>query len=153
KDCFNFAFGFRRLSIIDFSPNGHQPMASHDGRYWIVLNGEIYNYVEIRRELQDLGHCFHSQSDTEVLLAAYIQWGAQAIRRFVGMFAFAVLDTAERVLFLGRDPFGIKPLYYTLNDSAFAFASEIPALLDVPGVRRNVNPERLYIYLMYGITD
>jgi len=153
KDCFDFALGFRRLSVIDPSPGGHQPMVSHDGRYWIVLNGEIYNYVEIRQELQELGHRFHSASDTEVLLTAYAQWGPQALRRFVGMFAFAVLDTAERVVFLGRDPFGIKPLYYTLNDGAFAFASEIPALLDVPGVRRSVNPERLYLYLTYGLTD
>jgi len=150
---FDFALGFRRLAILDTSPNGHQPMASHDGRYWVVLNGEIYNYLELRRELETLGHEFRSLSDTEVLLTAYLQWGPESIRRFIGMFAFAILDTRSRVLFLGRDPFGIKPLYYVWNENALAFASEAKALLDVPGVRRAVNADRLYLYLRYGLMD
>lgn len=150
---FDFAIGFRRLAIIDVSPAGHQPMVSHDGRYWVVLNGEIYNYVELRQELESLGHQFRSHSDTEVLLAAYAQWGAQAIRRFVGMFAFGILDTQARLLILGRDPFGIKPLYYVLNARTFAFASEITPLLNVLGAHRAVNPERLYFYLRYALMD
>lgn len=150
---FDFALGFRRLAIIDVSPDGHQPMASLDGRYWIVLNGEIYNHVELRQELQALGYRFRSRSDTEVLLTAYIHWGPESITRLVGMFAFGILDTHRRVLFMGRDPFGIKPLYYVRSDKAFAFASEIKPLLEVPGVRRAVNPERMYLYLRYALAD
>jgi asparagine synthase (glutamine-hydrolysing) len=143
----------RRLSILDLSANGWQPMGTQDGRYRIVYNGEIYNYLELRGELEALGHRFRSQTDTEVLLAAYAQWGPKALIRLVGMFAFAILDTRERKLFLARDFFGIKPLYYTFARNGFAFASEIKALLELPGVSREVNPERLYLYLRYGITD
>ncbi len=150
---FDLALGFRRLSIIDLSETGHQPMPSSDGRYWIIFNGEIYNYVELRMELEALGHRFRSHSDTEVLLAAYAQWGPKALLRLVGMFACAILDTHERKLFLARDPFGIKPLYYVRSAGFFAFASEIKALLDIPGLRRTVNPERLYLYLRHGLTD
>src|SRR5438876_5160192 len=143
----------RRLSILDLTATGRQPMATPDGRYYIVYNGEIYNYLELRSELEDLGHQFRSRSDTEVLLAAYAQWGGQALTRLVGMFAFAILDTQERRLFLARDFFGIKPLYYASGPAGFMFASEIKALLELPGVSRRVNPERLYLYLVFGITD
>jgi asparagine synthase (glutamine-hydrolysing) len=129
-----------RLSIIDLSETGWQPMTYGAGRYYLIFNGEIYNYLELRPELEGLGHQFVSQSDTEVLLAAYTQWGAAALNRLVGMFAFAILDTAERTIFLARDCFGIKPLYYTVATGGFAFASEIPPLLDLPAVSRNVNP-------------
>ncbi len=154
---FDLAFGFRRLAILDLSPAGHQPMSTPDGRYWIVFNGEIYNYIELRTELSALGHQFRSGSDTEVILAAYAQWGKAMLNRFVGMFAFAILDREERKLFLARDFFGIKPLYYTLGGREtgrrFAFASEIKALLTLPGVARRANPHRLYNYLRFGLTD
>jgi asparagine synthase (glutamine-hydrolysing) len=143
----------RRLSILDLSAAGWQPMGTPDGQYYIVFNGEIYNYLELRDELQALGYTFRSQSDTEVLLTAYRHWGWQALTRLIGMFAFAILDTRARRLFLVRDCFGIKPLYYTYWRDGFAFASEIKALLELPGMRRQVHPERLYAYLRFGLTD
>jgi len=150
---FDFAFGFRRLSILDLSPSGHQPMASLDGRYWIIFNGEIYNYIELRAELMNLGYKFSSTSDTEVLLTGYIHWGDKMLPKLVGMFAFAILDLQMRKLFLARDFFGIKPLYYALNDHRFAFASEAKALIALGDVSRKVNPGALYMYLRYGLTD
>lgn len=143
----------RRLAIIDLSEAGRQPMSSPDGRYHLVFNGEIYNYVELRQELEALGHRFRSRSDTEVLLAACIQWGTDAITRLTGMFAFAVLDASERRLFLARDHFGIKPLYYTHNGGRFAFASEIPILLESVRSRRRANPARVFAYLRHGFSD
>ena len=104
-------------------------MGTPDGRYYIVLNGEIYNYLELQAELQALGYTFRSHSDTEVLLTAYAHWGHQVLSRLVGMFAFCILDTQARLLFLARDFFGIKPLYYTYWRHGFAFASEMKALL------------------------
>jgi asparagine synthase (glutamine-hydrolysing) len=143
----------RRLSILDTSKQGWQPMATADGRYHVVYNGEIYNYIELRRELQQLGHSFRSQSDTEVLLAAYAEWGTQALRRFVGMFAFALLDTQQRRVLLARDFFGIKPLYYSSQDGFFCFGSEIKVLLTFGLSRPQANAERLLFYLRYGMTD
>jgi asparagine synthase (glutamine-hydrolysing) len=143
----------RRLSIIDVSEGGHQPMSTPDGRYWITFNGEIYNFVELREELQTLGHTFRTRSDTEVLLAAYAEWGIHSLNRLVGMFAFAILDLHTRRLLLARDFFGIKPLYYTFWQDGFAFASEITPLLQLPGVTREVNPQRLYDYLQSGVSD
>ncbi|MGQ0536748.1 MAG: asparagine synthase (glutamine-hydrolyzing) [Methanobacteriota archaeon] len=143
----------RRLSILDLTEAGWQPMSSPDRRFWIVFNGEIYNYVELREELGKAGHKFHTGSDTEVLLAAWSEWGPQALSKFVGMFAFALLDVEERKLFLARDFFGIKPLYYTEAGGGVAFASTPNALLTVPGVTRRVNPARLHLYLVTGITD
>ena len=104
-------FGFRRLSIIDLSPAGHQPMESADGRLAIVFNGEIYNYIELKRELQQLGRTFRSSSDTEVLLHAYDAWGADCVNRFNGMWAFVIYDKERRRVFASRDRFGVKPLY------------------------------------------
>lgn len=143
----------QRLSILDLSKAGWQPMSSAGDRYHIVFNGEIYNYLELRAELEALGHIFFSNSDTEVLLTAYSHWGGECLNRLVGMFAFAILDTQERKVFLARDFFGIKPLYYTLWQGGFAFASEISPLLELPGVSRRVNPQRLYDYLRFGLTD
>jgi asparagine synthase (glutamine-hydrolysing) len=143
----------RRLSILDLTDAGWQPMSSADGRYHIVFNGEIYNFIELRRELEALGHTFRSRCDTEVLLAAYAQWGSGALRRFVGMFAFAILDTRERRIFLARDFFGIKPLYYTFDRGKLAFASEIKVLLEMGCSGRRVNPQCLYEYLRHGGTD
>ncbi len=121
--------GHRRLSIIDLSPLGRQPMSTEDGRLWIVHNGELYNYKEIRKELQSLGCRFKSQSDTEVILKAYAMWGVDCLRKFNGMFAFAVYDTERDVLFAARDQIGIKPFYYANMNGVFVFASEIKAIL------------------------
>ena len=119
------ALGHRRLSILDLSPAGHQPMCYGDRRYWITYNGEVYNYRELRAELESLGHAFLSATDTEVVLAAYAEWGAECTRRFNGMWAFAIYDRETRVLFASRDRFGIKPLYYwTTPDGTLAIASE-----------------------------
>ena len=143
----------RRLSILDLSAAGHQPMASDDGACTIVFNGEIYNYRELRDELQRLGRHFHTQTDTEVLLQAYVQWGAACLPRLIGMFAFAIEDKRRRTLFLARDCFGIKPLYYVDSPRGLAFASEIKALLDWLPLKRTVQPQRLYDYLRFGQTD
>lgn len=143
----------RRLAIIDTGEGGHQPMASDNGSHVIVFNGEIYNYVELRDELSTLGWTFRTHSDTEVLLKAWMQWGEAVLPRLVGMFAFAILDCAARRLVLARDPFGIKPLYWTRTAQAFAFASETKALLTLPGIDRTVSPQALFDYLRLGYTD
>jgi asparagine synthase (glutamine-hydrolysing) len=143
----------RRLAILDLSKTGWQPMGTPDGQYYIVFNGEIYNYLELRNELKALGHHIRSQSDTEVLLAGYTQWGVQVLNRLVGMFALAILDLHRRTLFLARDFFGIKPLYYANWRDGVAFASEITPLLELSGISRQVNPQRLYDYLRFGMTD
>lgn len=121
------ALGFRRLSILDLSPAGHQPMQAADGKVTIVFNGEIYNYLEVRKELQALGHEFHSQGDTEVLLKAYLEWGRDCVSRLNGMWAFLIDDTRNGLLFGSRDRFGIKPLYKLRTKAQMAFASEIKA--------------------------
>jgi asparagine synthase (glutamine-hydrolysing) len=148
------AFLHRRLTIIDTSEGGWQPMGDDSGRYFISFNGEIYNYVELRSELQALGRSFISSSDTEVLLQAIAQWGiAETLPRLTGMFAFALLDVKENTLTLARDPFGIKPLSYTPLNGGLAFASELTSLLTLAGVSRNVEPSALYDYLRFGFTD
>jgi asparagine synthase (glutamine-hydrolysing) len=130
----NFALGHRRLSIIDLSSRGHQPMA-YGGRYWITYNGEIYNYLELREELASLGAEFETGSDTEVILAAYARWGVGCLERFNGMWAFAIYDSVERSLFLARDRFGVKPLYYTQSAEQFVFGSEIKQLIPAVGAQ------------------
>lgn len=149
----SLALGHRRLSIIDLSPRGHQPMCTPDGRYWIVYNGEIYNYLELKEELIREGHSFQSNSDTEVLLNAYVYWGTAALNRLIGMFAFAIYDREKHEIFLTRDFFGIKPLYYTSWIDGFAFASEIKALLCLPHLKKTINPQRAYEYLRLGHID
>jgi len=152
-DAAPIALGARRLAIIELSPAGHQPLESADGRYAIVVNGEIYNYIELRRELEGLGHTFRSRSDTEVLLGAFTAWGNACWPRLVGMFACAILDRRARRITLARDPFGMKPLYYIAHPGTLAFASEIPPLLPLfPGAVRAF-PQRVYDYLDSGITD
>lgn len=143
----------RRLSILDLSPAGWQPMATLDDRWAIVFNGEIYNYLELREQLSRQGCVFRSQSDTEVLLQALVHWGPAALGRFVGMFALGLLDIHKRTLLLARDFFGIKPLYYAHRGATFAFASEIKPLLHLPFVGRSVHPQRLYEYLCLSRTD
>lgn len=143
----------RRLAILDLTEAGWQPMATPDEHHFIVFNGEIYNHVELRTELEQRGCVFRSRSDTEVLLHALARWGVAGLPRLVGMFAFALLDVRRRRLLLARDPFGIKPLYYTSTRHGFAFASEIKALLEIPEVRRRVQAQRLYDYLRSGQLD
>jgi asparagine synthase (glutamine-hydrolysing) len=143
----------RRLAIIELSELGHQPMASDDGQLWITYNGEIYNYLELRAELASRGAVFRSHSDTEVILRAYEAWGSEALTRFVGMWAFAILDLRQRRLVLSRDRFGIKPLHYVASGDRFAFASEIKQLLEVPWVPRSLNARAVYDYLKYEASD
>jgi asparagine synthase (glutamine-hydrolysing) len=139
-------FSFRRLSIIDLSTEGHQPMASASGRYRIIFNGEVYNFEEIRAELGD--HLWRGHSDTEVMLAAFERWGLDvAIRRFVGMFAFALWDSFEQRLHLVRDRVGIKPLYYGYVDGSFVFASELKAFKIFPGFQAIVDRDTLAAYM------
>ncbi|EFL50884.1 asparagine synthase (glutamine-hydrolyzing) [Solidesulfovibrio fructosivorans JJ]] len=147
------ALGHRRLAIIDLSADGRQPFASPDGRYQMVFNGEIFNYIELRDELANRGRVFTTKTDTEVLLAAYETWGPQCLSRLNGMFALAIYDTRAKTLFLARDRFGIKPLYYTRLAGRLYFASEIKALLTVPGLSRAVRRQSLFDYLAFNRTD
>ena len=147
------ALGFRRLSILDLSDAGHQPMSDSGGKMWLALNGEIYNYVELRRELERAGRRFRTETDTEVLLSAWQTWGESALSRIRGMFAFAVVDLDKRTATLVRDPFGIKPFYWTCQNGVFAFASEIKALFKFPGVMPRADAEELYRFLRFGATE
>jgi asparagine synthase (glutamine-hydrolysing) len=146
----DLALGFRRLAILDLSPAGHQPMTSRDGRHSLVFNGEIYNYAELREELRDAGHVFQSGTDSEVILAAYREWGEDCLSRFNGMWAFAIWDRDTRVLFLARDRFGVKPLYYARPGTSFAFASEIKALVGPHGIPFRAADHAVYEYLVGG---
>jgi asparagine synthase (glutamine-hydrolysing) len=145
--------GHRRLAIIDTSSAGHEPLISRDGRYALVFNGEIYNYRELREVLKTLGHQFHTQTDTEVLLAAFAQWGRHCLSRLNGMFAFAVWDQQTRTLTLARDHVGIKPLYYALipgrSRPSFVFASEVKAILATGLVGRALDHEALHQFLTF----
>ena len=147
----NVGLGHVRLSIIDLTTAGHQPMFSNDKRYSIVFNGEIYNYLELKHELKD-SYNFKSKSDTEVLLAAYIVWGERFLNKLNGDFSFAIYDTVEKKLFAARDRFGIKPFYYYLDNEKFIFASEIKAIL--PSIeKRNPNQKIIFEYLAYNRID
>jgi len=132
------ALGHRRLAIIDLSPHGHQPMANETGEVLIVFNGEIYNFQKLRVELQSRGHQFHSQTDTEVIIHAYEEWGEDCVRRFNGMFAFAIWDKVNQRVFLARDRYGVKPLYWMFQNETLLFASEIKAILEHPMVQRRL---------------
>jgi asparagine synthase (glutamine-hydrolysing) len=143
--------GHSRLSIIDLTPSGHQPMSSADGRYWITFNGEIYNFIELRHELQ--GYPFRGHSDTEVLIAAFDRWGASCLNKLVGMFAFAVWDQERGELFAARDRFGVKPLFFhRLPSGGLILASEIKAMHAV-GVGRRPNPIAWSTYFSFGLYD
>ena len=141
--------GHRRLAIIDLTPAGKQPMRDGSGRYVITYNGEIYNYRELRAELEKLGHRFRSQSDTEVLVNAWAEWGVAALQRLNGMFALAIWDSRERTLTLARDRYGIKPLYYASADNALLFGSEAKALLAHPALGVALDREALLEYLTF----
>jgi len=144
------ALSHRRLSIIDLSPLGHNPMPWDDGRLWITFNGEIYNFLELRQELESAGHRFRSHTDTEVMLAAYDQWGLQCVERFVGMFAFAMWDAPRRRLWLVRDRLGKKPLYYSDSHGTLRFASELKAIVADDAVPRDIDADAIRLYLRYG---
>lgn len=144
------AFGFRRLSIIDLSPTGHQPMVSESGRYVVMLNGEVYNFLSLRQELESGGAEFRGDSDTEVVANAFDRWGVRgALERFVGMFAIAVWDRRERRLLLARDRLGIKPLFIYSHDGTLAFASELKSLHAVPGFDRTLDRTAIVSYLRH----
>ena len=146
-------FAHRRLAIIDLSADNDQPLLDSTGECALLYNGEIYNYVELRSELEALGHEFRTDGDTEALLAAYREWGEDCLERLVGMWAFALLDTRRNSLFLARDRFGIKPLYYWVGDGELYFASEIKALLTVPAVPREPDQAVLRRFLLSGAVD
>ena len=135
--------GNRRLAILDLSPLGHQPMQDPAIGNWLVHNGEIYNFREVRAKLEVLGDHFNSQSDTEVILKAYARWGEDCVAEFRGMFAFALWDAKRHRLLIARDPMGIKPLYYWRSDRHFAFASELRTLLGTGLVARTLNSSAL----------
>ena len=143
------AIGMRRLSIIDLA-GGHQPIRSRDGRFSIVCNGEIYNYRELRAELIAAGQVFTTNSDSEVLLLGYAEWGETVLERLNGMYGFAIWDARSRSLLVGRDRLGIKPIYYLDDGRRIAFASEAKALLELPGVERAIDPAALGSYLELG---
>jgi asparagine synthase (glutamine-hydrolysing) len=143
------AIGHRRLAIIDLSSAGNQPMHSPDGRYVLTYNGEIFNFRELRRELEEAGCAFRSRTDSEVVLHAYAVWGHECLLRFNGMFAFAIWDRVRKELFVARDRYGIKPLYYAFVNGTFAFGSEIKAILEVPGMRRGLDREALLEYFTF----
>jgi asparagine synthase (glutamine-hydrolysing) len=150
----NIYLGHRRLSIIDLSPLGHQPMISTDGSLVLVFNGEIYNYRELKTELIQLGYTFKSDSDTEVLLYGWKEWKENILHRITGMFAFALYDKQSGQLTCVRDAFGIKPLYYSFSEEkGFSFASEIGAVKKMDDSVNDLNYQRLYDYLLYGIQD
>ncbi len=141
--------GHRRLAIIDLSPAGHQPMITEDGKFAVTYNGEIYNFRELRAELESLGHKFRSKTDSEVVLYSYIQWGSDCLSRFNGMFAFGIWDKTRQELFLARDRYGIKPLYYTFQNNTFLFASEQKALIAHPAVKSEIDLEALLEYFTF----
>ena len=146
ESSFDIAFGHRRLSIIDLSPAGHQPMSSADGKYWIVYNGEVYNFKEIRKLLVDKGVQFQSNTDTEVVLQSYIQWGERCLEMFNGMWALCILDIKKKELFASRDRFGIKPLFYYNVNGFISFFSEIKVLKPLNILEPNYKEMVAYLY-------
>src|ERR1043166_3339462 len=143
-------FGHRRLAIIDLSPAGHQPMHDETGRLTVAFNGEIYNFLELRKELEALGHRFRTATDTEVILASYRQWGVAFAERLNGMFAIALHDADTERLVFARDRAGEKPLFYAHANGRLSFASELKALMADPSFRAELDPQGLNAYLSYG---
>ncbi|MDD5680952.1 MAG: asparagine synthetase B, partial [Candidatus Omnitrophica bacterium] len=145
----DIALGHRRLAVLDLTPAGNQPMLTADRQLVVSYNGEIYNFRELRRELENLGYRFNSRTDTEVILHGYREWGLDLIPRLNGMFAFALWDAKKRELILARDRYGIKPLYLWKNGKEYVFASEIKAILQHPGYRIEVNYDALNEYFTF----
>src|SRR3989338_1269626 len=149
----NIGLGHRRLSIIDLSPTGHQPMWTTDKSLFIVFNGEVYNYREIRLDLESMGYQFKGNSDTEIVLNAIHCWGIElALKRFIGMFAFALWNIRKRCLFLARDRAGIKPLFYSINKNYIIFGSELKALYAHPGYQKRLDRLGLGHFFVLGYT-
>ncbi|MEZ5198995.1 MAG: asparagine synthase (glutamine-hydrolyzing) [Bacteroidales bacterium] len=148
----NVGLGFVRLSILDLSTAGHQPMKSHDGRYVIIFNGEVYNFIELKAELKSK-YDFTTGTDTEVILAAFQEWGEKCLDRFNGMFAFVIFDTHTKNIFGARDRYGIKPFYYYQDANSFIFASEIDPILTVNKSKISPNEESIYNFLAHNRTD
>jgi len=146
-------FAHSRLSIIDLSYLGHQPMSSADGRYWITFNGEIYNYKELREELVALGYEFVSHTDTEVLIYCWAEWGSHCIKRLNGMFAFVIYDVERKKIYCVRDAFGIKPIFFTHSEEKFYFSSEVPPLLTMMNKKLELNQQSVINYLIKGGYD
>lgn len=146
-DSFYLGLGHRRLSILDISENGHQPMESSDGNFIIVYNGEIYNYLELKREMGKRGIQFHTNCDTEVILNAYQLWGKDCVKRFNGMWAFAIWDKVKKTLFCSRDRFGIKPFYYYFDNNKLLFGSEIKQIFEDYSIKKTVNEKEIYAFL------
>ena len=144
------SLGHKRLTIIDLSSAGQQPMPNEDESLWLIYNGEVYNYLELREELKREGHRFRSKTDSEVILHAYETWGEECVSRFNGMFAFCIYDRNRKQLFLARDRYGVKPLHYHLQSGRFTFASEIKAILQDPSILRKPNDALIYDYLVYN---
>jgi len=149
----SLGFGARRLAILDLSDSGNQPMQTENEDFWITYNGEVYNYLEIRKELEGMGHSFRTHTDTEVILEAYSEWGPSCVNRFNGMWSFAIWDRRQRKLFCSRDRFGVKPFYYFATDSLLVFGSEIKQILHFPGVQRTANENIVLQYLEQGVQD
>jgi asparagine synthase (glutamine-hydrolysing) len=149
-DNFDLVFGHRRLSIIDLSEKGHEPMTDESGKIWITYNGEIYNYLELREELKSLGQTFRTNTDTEVIIKAYLQWGTGCFNKFNGMWAFALWDGYKKQLILSRDRFGIKPLYFINSDNLFAFSSEIKPLSILLSKNTEINKSKIPQFIIFG---
>ncbi|MCW5583874.1 MAG: asparagine synthase (glutamine-hydrolyzing) [Gammaproteobacteria bacterium] len=153
KRDWKIGLGHRRLSILDLSPGGHQPMVLEEAGLSITYNGEIYNYIELRKELEQQGHQFKSGSDTEVILHAWSSWGEKALHKLNGMFSFVLLDTKKKKLYAVRDRYGVKPLYYTQTSGYIAFASEVKQLRELPEYNFQLDEQIAYDYLRYGRVD
>ena len=145
--------GHARLSILDLTPSGHQPMGDENKRFWIVHNGEVYNYIEIRNELKRLGYGFSTGTDTEVILKAYVEWGKDSVKKFNGMWAFCIYDSYLRKIFCSRDRFGIKPLYYYWMPGIFIFASEVKQLLKTPWVHRDIDFKTILDLVLWNLEN
>jgi asparagine synthase (glutamine-hydrolysing) len=157
SEVYNFAFGFRRLSILDLSVNGHQPFFNQEKNICIIFNGEVYNYIEIREELISKGYKFFTGTDTEVILSAYTEWGEDCLSRFNGMWGIAIYDMRKNVLFCSRDRFGVKPFYYYKDDKKFVLASELKSIVEYfkkdESFKKELNREIAYDYFIHNFVD
>jgi asparagine synthase (glutamine-hydrolysing) len=149
----NLFLGHRRLSIIDVTPAGHQPMCDKNENVWIVFNGEIYNYIELKADLEKKGYVFRTSSDTEVLICSYLEWGMECLEKFNGMWAFVIYDKRKNMLWGARDRFGVKPMYYHSKNGRFVFASEMKAIVQLPFVERKINEKAAYQYLVHNVNN
>lgn len=147
------ALSHNRLSILDISAKGHQPMSDESQKYWITYNGEVYNYSEIKANLLALGHQFKSNTDTEVILKAYIEYGPDCVKKFNGMWSFCIYDLTKNILFCSRDRFGVKPFYYRQTNDYLAFASEQKTLYNFPDEEASINKKAVFKYLSMGVVE